>query len=284
MLSPVRLCAVAFHGLGDLRAAARSPGDSRDPVLRDAYGQHPWRAIVAIALLAALAGALLARIPSIPMSQLIHWSVLASAITFAILLRRVVFSGRVTVDDFDPLFSTLWIACTVTIVVAGSTGQIRVPVHGGRDVDPLLLAVEVFEAAAIFTVAVATLCYRKSWPGAALDLVTRLIVFKFMIWLAVLLMVEIGIIGKIVGGIVHAVTGWRMPLEIKEIVDRLSYAGLVLAAYLAVIGGIWTVCKQSFDDLIKDGDVDVLAALQELIDAPKKDGAAGEEHPSKQKS
>ena len=296
MLSPLRLCAVAFHGLGDLRSAATESGEARNSVLRTAFGPRPYLAIVGIALLAGLLGALVDRVffggPSINVPSVtgltIQWTVLFGAVTFAILLRRVVFQKPPPANrDFDFLFSSLWIACAVIVTVAGVTGQIRVPLDAAHDVDPLLLVVEILEAAAIFTVAVAALCYRKQWFGAAFDVVVRLIVFKFMIWLAVLLMVEIGIVGKIVGGIAHAVTGWRMPADIKEIIDRLSYAGLVSAAYLAIIGGTWTVCKQTFGDLVKTGDVDILAALQELINAKedkaKEDKEKSDEDPTRVK-
>ena len=123
---------------------------------------------------------------------------------------------------------------------------------------------------AAIAISIASLCYSRNWPEALKDLAIRLLMFRIIIWLMALIMLEVGIIGKIFAAIIGALLSISIPQWIPELLDKLSYAALLGVAYLAVIGGTWTVCRDHYNKLLETGHVDILAELSSLVDQRKK--------------
>ena len=106
--------------------------------------------------------------------------------------------------------------------------------------------------AAGLTIAVAALCFSKRWSKALKQLFVQFIGFKFIVWIMVLLIVEIGIIGAVLS-FIFGLFGIHFPYWIGESVDQYSYALLMGTVYCAVIGAAWTACRQRFPELIEKG-------------------------------
>ncbi|MEO1576936.1 MAG: hypothetical protein AAFU65_18475, partial [Pseudomonadota bacterium] len=105
---------------------------------------------------------------------------------------------------------------------------------------------------------------------ALVQLAVRLFVFRIMVWVTTLVLLEIGIVGPIVAGVLRGVFGFSLPEWISDLADAISYAVVMSVIYLAVIGASWTVCRQRFGALLRTGDVDVLQEVARLASAPRK--------------
>lgn len=86
----------------------------------------------------------------------------------------------------------------------------------------------------------------------------------------VLVFVQIGIVGPILGALIESFLGIDLPPWLGDFADQLTYAALMTTIYLAIIGGTWTACRRSFGRLLRDGEVDVLETLGAMAEAPEK--------------
>lgn len=287
MYSLKRLARIAAEGLREMAPALRvawnaDPGDDR---MSDVYGPRPRLTALLIGLACVVAGEWFARAgPDLPLGQYVHWPAVLVAGVFAALLRRYLFvSGQARPEDFSwlaasvaPAFVLAIVASPLTSAVLGQAGQavtlISIPES------PLGVVVKaVTDAvglAAVLTIALATLCFSQRWFDALVSLAVRLFVFNLMIWVTALVMLELDLVSTVVGGIINALTGWRLPPWVAELADVLGYALLLMTAYLAVIGGTWTVSRRRFPQLLETGEADVLSELQRLIEKSKPGDAA----------
>ncbi|NNF17541.1 MAG: hypothetical protein HKN70_12410 [Gammaproteobacteria bacterium] len=273
------LTKVARQGLTDLVPAVRQafnddPGDDR---LALVYGKRPRAHIIGIAVAGAGGGALFSLFgPGFPFKDEINWSAVLIGAAYAILVRRYLFSGtRAQSGDFPWLAASMVPAVFLLMVI--SVLAHFVPATSGTSdqtlfsVGNLLVAItDALGVAAAMTIAFAALCYSRNWLHALWDLAVRLVVFKFMVWLTALIVLDIGIIGPLIASLMAGVFGVRIPDWLPELVDQLSYSALLSVAYLAVIGATWTVCRRSISELLATGHVDVLATVAAMAKNPEK--------------
>jgi hypothetical protein len=277
---------IGHRGLTDLVPAVRQAfnADPTDDRLNEVYGSSPRANIVGLSLLGIGAGELLSRyVPNLPGVQYIHWPSVFIGLIFALLLRRYLFfSGRaregVHEEDFPWLAASLAVPLGL-LIVESVLSQIMTP-EVSADASPdaplsliggtLLTATHALGVAAAMTIAVATLCFSRDWIHGLVKLALRLLVFRIMVFVTTLIVLEIGIVGPIIAGILRGIFDFRLPAWVTELTDQLSYAGLMSVIYLAVIGATWTVCRRSFGELLSTGHVDILKTIEALAADPKR--------------
>lgn len=274
-----RLKAVAREGLSDLGPAVRQAfnADPDDDRMELVYGRNPGRTVLALSLGCVFAGEYLSRAGGgvLPLSGYVHWPAVLVGLVFATLIRRYLFrSGHAGRDDYAWLAASVVPAFALVIVVSlianllfGSDrpDEMISAVDLGR---LLLLLTDSLGIAAALSISVATLCFSRDWPRAMLDLGLRLFVFKLMVGITALVLLEIDIVSTVAGALLEGLIAWRIPEWLADLADQISYAAILSTAYLAVIGGTWMVCKKSFAELLETGQVNVLAAVEALAKDP----------------
>ena len=279
MYNVKRLMMIAREGLTDLLPSIRQAfnDDPTDDQLDQVYGSSPRANILGLAVVGVIAGELLARIlPNFSLKEFIHWPAVIIGVFHAVLIRRYLFdSTQANPGDFPWLAASL-VPATLLLVVVTAVSSMASGIVGASEFWPVigLILVAVTDAigvAAALTIAVAALCYHQNWIKALGDLAIRLFVFKLMVWVTVLVMLEIGIVGPIVSALFEGILGWRIPSWIPELLDQVSYVALMTVIYLAVIGATWTVCRKSFPELLETGYVPILDTIVEMAkDSEKK--------------
>jgi len=273
------LVEVARKGLTDLVPAVRrafndDPGDDRLVLV---YGKRPRTYIIVIAVAGAGAGALFSLFgPDFPFKDAINWSAVLIGSTYATLIRRYLFSGsKAQPADFPWLAASMvpavFLLMVISVLAHVAPDTSSTSDHALFSVGNLLVAItDALGVAAAMTIAFAALCYSRNWLHALWDLAVRLVVFKFMVWLTALILLDIGIIGPLIASLLARVFGIHIPDWLPELVDQVSYAALLSVAYLAVIGATWTVCRRSISELLETGHVDVLATVAAMSIDPEK--------------
>jgi hypothetical protein len=285
------LLGIARAGLSDMGPAIRQAFNSNpdDDRLDQVYGASPRARIIGLSVLGIAAGELIERLfPGFPLTDYIHWPAVVLALIFALAIRRYLFAGDaaregVQEEDFPWLAASLVAPLALlmlefafsqfvadSIEPAGGIPGATPPDSGGLFGSILVMATHALGVAAAMTIAVAALCYSKNWIRGLKDLAVRLLVFRIMVWVTTLVVLQIGIVGPIVAGILHGLFNFSIPSWITELVDQLSYVGLMTVIYLAVIGATWTVCRRSFGELLETGEVDILKTIEELTEDPAK--------------
>lgn len=272
------LAGIAIDGLGDMGPAVRQAfnADPDDDRLDEVYGSSPRQRIVLLSVLGLAAGELLLLfLPNLPFEKYIHYPAAILGLIFALYIRRYLFEAEqvregVKETDFPWLAASL--AFPMGLLLLESLVSQLVQSLGGDGLGfggVLVLIVNELGVAAAMIIAVAALCFSSNWTRALTDLAVRLLVFRIMVWVTTLVMLDIGIVGPIVSGILNGVIGFRIPEWLTELADQVSYVGVMSVIYLAVIGATWTVCRRSFGELLQAGNVDILKALEEMSDDPK---------------
>ncbi len=280
------LLGIAQSGFSDMVPAVRSAfnDDRTDDNLDKVFGANPRYRIFALTLIGIAVGELVAFLfPAILVdnyiiNEYVNWSAVVIGVAFALLFRRYLFdSAQASEGDFP------WLAASVFPAAALIAGIafIKQLATGGLDfidgapmwtgVGAVLIAlVNAVGVVAALTIAVAALCFSRNWIKAFTDLAVQLFVFKIMVWVTVLVIVDIGIVGPILAGIIEGVFNIRFPEWLAEFADQLTLALLLSIAYGALIGAVWTVCQQSFGELLEKGEVKILTALNQMTKKPKK--------------
>lgn len=272
------LARIAMEGVGDMGPAVRQAfnADPDDDRLDQVYGTPTRTRIMAIAVFSIVAGELIAGLfPGFPLSRFIHWPAAVLGLVFALLIRRYLFDGErvrdgVKEEDFPWLAASL--AMPLGLLLLEFLISQVVARLGGKGLgfgDVLVMFVNELGVAAAMTVAVAALCFSSNWTRGLWNLAVRLLVFRIMVYVTTLILLEIGIVGPILSGILNSVFGIRIPEWIHQLADQLSYVGVMSVIYLAVIGATWTVCRRSFGELLEVGEVDILKTIEELSRDPK---------------
>ena len=276
-----KLLRVASTGLKDMGPALRAAftDQATGDRLALVYGPNPRTTLIALAAIAAVLGEWFARAgPELPFRQYLDWPAVFVALPFAILLRRYLFQRKPTADDYPWLAASLIPPVVICLAISPlATLLFGAAPDSGLDAEyrrtalgeALMWITGEIGIAAAFTIALAALCYSRDWLRALMDLAVRLLVFRIMIWVTALVLIEIGIVGRLIGGVLNALFGWSLPEWAKVLADQVSYASLLTLAYLAIIGGTWTVCRRSFAELLSSGHVDVIAALEAEAQPPK---------------
>lgn len=273
------LLQVARDGLSDLLPAVRrafndNPDDDR---LELVYGARPRVRIVLIALLGMAAGMAVSRFAPLPeVASEINWPAVLIGALHAALIRRYLFqSSQVAVEDFPWLAASLAPAMALLMVSAAGASVLEsaqaTDANGVPGIGLLLVAVtDAIGVAAALTVAVAALCFSRQWLRALMDLAVRLLVFRIMVWVTALVLLDIGIVGPIVVGMLGGIFNLHVPPWLPELVDQISYAALLSVVYLAVIGATWMVCRRGFASLLQTGHVDILATVAKMANDPSR--------------
>lgn len=276
---------IGYGGLSDLVPAIRLAfnSDPSDDRLNEVYGSSPRANIFGLSILGIGAGEMVGRLArDLPFSPYVHWPAVIVGLIFALLLRRYLFSSGSARDgvherDFPWLAASL-VAPLGLLMVESMLSQIitlATSVESSGDKSTSFigeLAVVVTHAlgvAAAMAISVATLCFNKHWTRGLVDLAVRLIVFRVMVFVTTLLMLDMGFVGPIVAGVLRGVFDFHLPDWLIELADQLSYAGVMAVIYLAVIGATWTVCRQSFGELLQSGHVDILKTIEDMAVDPK---------------
>ncbi|MEO0421213.1 MAG: hypothetical protein AAF184_02685 [Pseudomonadota bacterium] len=275
------LRSVARDGLGDMVPTVRElvSGEQRTQGrLQLVFGSAPRRNLLALAVFGVLAGELLALLmPSIDLDGVVNPAAALLGAAQAALIRRYLFrSDQADSGDFPWLAASIGPAILVLVLAQAWRGAVSLPGLLGASPEPLEVAdavvrllADMLAVAAAYAVAMATLCYRRKWLRALWDLAVRLFVFQVTMWVMVLLFVEIGIVGPIASALIGAVTGWYPPDWLGDLADVLTYALLMGVVLLAVIGATWIVCRDNFDTLLAEGEVDVLESLNAIAQSPE---------------
>ncbi len=280
MYNVKRLMKVAREGLMDMVPAVRQAfnDDPTDDRLDQVYGSSPRATILAVAVGGIVFGVLFSSLtPEFEFKDFIYWPAVFVGLLYAVIIRRYLFASKgAAVSDFPWLAASLVPAIILLIVVSViSTIATESPGDSSSSLWVILgfFLVSVTNAlgvAAALTIAVAALCFSRNWIHAFWDLALRLLVFKLMVWVTVLILLEIGIVGPIVSALFEEILGWRIPEWLPELADQISYTGLMTLVYLAVIGATWTVCRKSFAELLETGHVHILATIVQLAKDPEK--------------
>jgi len=277
---------IGYSGLSDLVPAIRLAfnSDPSDDRLNEVYGSSPRANIFGLSILGIGAGEMVGRlVGDQPFSPYVHWPAVIVGFIFALLLRRYLFSNGSARDgvherDFPWLAASL-VAPLGLLMVESMLSQIitlATSAESSGDKSTSFigeLAVAVTHAlgvAAAMAISVATLCFNKHWIRGLVDLAVRLIIFRVMVFVTTLLMLDIGFVGPIVAAVLRRVFDFQLPEWLVELADQLSYAGVMAVIYLAVIGATWTVCRQSFGELLQSGHVDILKTIEDLAVDPKR--------------
>lgn len=275
------LFGVAWDGLSDMLPAMRQAfnEDRDDDKLDKVYGSNPRFRILALSVLGIVAGETATRLmPRTLINDYVNWSAILIAASFALLIRRYLFSSPHARDEDFPWLAASLIPAAICLVVVAFVVQF---INGSLDylddapawtaIGAILVAlVHAIGVAAALSIAVAAICYSRNLLSALKDLAVQLFVFKLMVFITVLVVVDVGFVGPILGRLVESAFGIQFPDWLPDLVDQLSLVGLLLIAYMAVIGAVWTVCRQSFATLLAEGDVNVMATIKNMARAPKK--------------
>ena len=287
MYSIKKLASISWDGLDDMLPAVREAMANADGIqcLEPVYGPAPRPTIIALALLALAAGFWFeAKGPDLPGKQYVTWPAVALGLLFALVFRRFLFQDKTSekpAADFALLAASLIPAVLILLLGIALFGDARVALapdpNSGGIIGVLgnisLWLTGLLGIVAAIAISVASLCYSRIWPQALMDLAVRLLTFRIIIWVMSLIMIEVGVIGKIVGAIVEGLLSISIPQWLPDLVDQISYAGLLSLAYLAVIGGTWTVCRDGYTTLLETGHVDILLEINNLLKDDEMDPA-----------
>jgi hypothetical protein len=272
------LARVALEGLSDLRPAVSqafndNPDDDR---LELVYGQPPRRNIILLAIAGIVVGTLfVATMPMFRYAEYINWPAVFLGAAHALLIRRYLFRTE-HADDTDFPWLAASLAPALALLMIGSFAETLI--EGPTASEPgavdwigtvLVALTHALGVAASLIIAVAALCFNRDWPRALIDLAVKLLVFRIMVWVTTLVMLEIGIVGPIVSGILKGILPFEIPEWIPDLLDQISYASLMSVMYLAVIGATWIACRKLFRELLDSGDVNILEAVTLMANDPK---------------
>ena len=280
MYNARHLFRVARRGLADMLPALRQVFNNRhdDDRLDRVFGPWPRLMLLAVTVVGVVLGyGLQNELRGLFIFEFINVAAVLFVAGYTLVYRRYLFHDPAAGEDDFPWLAAALIPPALALVFVTFVGRCMdglemlpgAPVWTG--IGGLLDALaDSLAVAAGLTIAVAALCYSKAWPEAFKALVRRLVVFKVMVWIMVLLFVEIGIVGPLLGMLVETMLGIDLPDWLGDFADQLTYAALMTTIYLAIIGGTWTACRRSFGRLLREGEVDVLETLRTMSETPNK--------------
>ena len=275
-----RLFRVARRGLQDMIPALQSAwNNSRDDDRLDQiFGPRPRSTIAGLTVGGIVIGLSLENaFDYLPLLEYLDLPAILIGAIYAFLFRHYLFqTGKATRDDFPWLAASLippalaLVALSFTQRMFGQQLDLIVGAPAWTGIGALLdTMVDSMAVAAGLTIAVAALCYSRDWREAFKDLAVQLIAFKAIVFVMVLLLVEIGIVGPILGQILETLFGINFPHWLPDLADQLTYAALMGTIYLALIGATWTACSRSFARLLETGEADVLTTIRAMADTPE---------------
>jgi len=258
--------------------------DANDDNLDEVFGANPRYRILGLIVAGILIGELITwlfpavLVDNYIINEYVNWSAVVIGMAYAVIFRRYLFdSSHAKEADFPWLAASLIPAAVLIAVIAfirqffdGSLDLIgSAPVWAGFGAI-LLACMNALGVVAALTIAVAALCFSKDWSKALVDLAVQLFIFKIMVWVTVLVVVDIGFVGPILAGIIENIFGITFPSWLASLFDQLTLAALLFIAYGALIGAVWTVCQKEFGKLLETGEVRILASLRAMTKKPKK--------------
>ena len=291
MYNVKHLMSVAVAGVRDMRPALErafneNPHDDR---LNLVFGSRPrWRIAALIVAAFALGELFVALAPAFELKDEINWAAVVIVLVYALALRRYIFrSGHAGAQDFPWLAGAI-IPAALALTVASFLRQAVSGALAPDDGAPMFTVggkmlfelANAYGVAAALTIALAASVFTRRWWLGLRDLAINLAVFKILLWITVLVVIEIGIVGRILAAVIDAIFGFRFPGWLADFADYIAYAILLATVYTAVIGATWVVCRQNFGTLLTTGEVRVVAAVRDMAKTPRKPKP---EKPAKQK-
>ncbi len=121
--------------------------------------------------------------------------------------------------------------------------------------------------AAAMAIGVASLCFRRRWLKAGFDLAIRLFVFGILVGITVQVLEAIRPFSSVSAFVYEILVAGQLPAAVRQVLDGAGNAGVTSIIYLGLLGGVWTVAQRNFGKLLDSGDLDLLEALDELVDS-----------------
>lgn len=277
----LHLFRIARDGFDDMGPALRRVlnEDSDDDNLQAVFGAQALFRLAVLTLLGAVAGFALNHYLAESANRLllmVHWPVFFLAVFLALPIRRYLFrSGKATVTDFPWLAATIipavLLLAAITLIselVAGNVQSIEDGPAWSMVGDFLVVVGDATGHAAAITLAAAALCYTRNWIKALIDLMVLVLLLRMVLWFFQYVLLEIEIVQTILAELLDALFGIRLPSWLGDLSDRISFGLLLLGINFAVIGATWTTCRESFDTLLAEGEVNVVKAVREAVDPP----------------
>lgn len=268
---------IAADGFDDMAPALRRVfnDDPLDDNLSRVFGPRPRLGVVLVTLAAIALGLVVTWLTyDFDPARLVNWPAAFTCIAFALAVRRYLFDGGDAGDgDFVWLVATIIPATALLVLLSLATGLWREGIEtvDGAPVWAFVGGVAKWLAdgsavAAGVAIAFAALCYSRNWVSALWRVAWQLVVLQLVLAVILFIMLEISLMERILSAIVDAVFGFRLPPWLGEFVDQLTYAAILFALYFAIIGATWTVCRESFPQLLAQGEVDIIETVRRLVD------------------
>lgn len=250
-----------------------------DDHLHRVFGARPrLKIVLLVAVMLTLGVAFNVTVDEYSIKEHLNWPAVFTGAAFAFLLRRYLFrSNEADAADFPWLAASL-IPAGIGLVILSVITQIVAGIDAPAGEAPLfaylgpmlIIGVNAIGVTAAFTIAVAALCYSRNWLIALRDLAIQLFIFKLMVGVTLFVLVDVGIVGPILAKLIEHFSGYRFPEWLADLSDELTYVAVLGVVYFAIIGATWTVCRQCFSELLRDGDVRVLATIEKMTRRQKK--------------
>ncbi len=293
MLSMTMLKSLAFTGLFDIGSALnrRYRHDTECPVSKSVWGPFPTLVIIAVAVGSGVAGMFLERyirafVP-LPISASFG-AVLIFSLICAWRIRGYLpdcpdMSEMDTADKrlfFDglavpviPGIPILLAADTLTrMIVHWETSPWRVPDSFTGMVHVLFQFTEhVLGYGAAVAIIVACFTYSKKQTDAVIDVFSGYIFLKIAITITAFLVIQIAPLSSIVGIVIDSVMENTLPDAMLSLMDQGAYMLLVSLIYLGLIGAVWKVAEENFDELCEKGEFRFLKALEKTVESKDDD-------------
>jgi hypothetical protein len=268
---------IALDGFDDMAPALRRVfnDDPFDDNLSRVFGPRPRLGVVLVTLAAIALGLVVTWLTNdFDPARLVNWPAACTCIAFALAIRRYLFDGgEASGDDFVWLIATIIPATALLVLLSLATGLWQDGIEtleGG----PAWASVggvvkwlaDGSEVAAGVAVAFAALCYSRNWVTALWRVAWQLLVLQLVLAIILFIMLEISLMERILSALVDSLFGFRLPPWLGEFVDQLTYAAILFALYFAIIGATWTVCRESFPQLLAEGEVDIIETVRRLVD------------------
>ncbi len=289
-----RLHSLAVSGLRAMAKGARELG--REPashrIFRAAWGLWPWAGLLAAATLAGLGGEWIeGRWPDHRFADRVYWPLVLFAVIAAWRVRAVLHEGYAgeietqgAAEDtlrarFNGLAVPLIAGGFQVLLVASIVRTWRARGLSWPETWPeqVLAAVSAGDRllglAAAMAIGVASLCFRRRWLKAGFDLAIRLFVFGILVGITVQVLEAIRPFSSVSAFVYEFLVAGQLPAAVRRVLDGAGNAGVTSIIYLGLLGGVWTVAQRNFGKLLDSGDLDLLEALDELVDSEETAGA-----------
>ena len=278
----------AGPGLRDLTHALAVRSSGLGPAARrDLFGPVPLPALLLVAAACLGTGLALERLrflDSLPVTvhvPLVLFGLLTAWRTRSVLFWNPAWTERAKEkpeETFRALGSALCAGCAVMAAAATAWWWwMATPLSGPAWSRIASRGLSLFELLLRYGAALAVLTAVLTYSKAALGTLGRLFLayLAFGLTVAVTQFLVLGLapFSSVTAFVLDRVLDRALPESVLELFDQLAYTSLVVGIYAALVGALWSVAQASFDDLVRDGEVGLIDALEEIADEDAEEGA-----------